>query len=366
MLNIKLKHKTAALAIAAGLLFNGTAVAKEKIHTLYIPLADHYPAIVAHHKYKDKMKEADYSVEMMKSWPALSGKFMSGQADVALILSPMAMNMFAKKPNFKWVSLVHRDGNALAANDVFLKDIPLADNRADRKPSADFANAASKWVGAKGKPSISGVPSLESTHAVILYKYLKDHGKTMAIGKGKGDVLVKAVAPPKSPAYIQNQGKRGMAATFEQSLPWADIVESNGYGKVVWYSKDVIPWPKGHVECIIIASDNAIKNKSAALKEVIHYMHQAGKDLHNAMHSDSLDEIAGIINSNYIKLHKPEVIKASLDKKLSVINYVNLNNDEAGLKMIMDLAVESGIMPKAIDIGQFADNSFSSKVTETD
>ncbi|MFT5163435.1 MAG: NitT/TauT family transport system substrate-binding protein [Alteromonadaceae bacterium] len=367
MLNKKFTKKC-ALAMAASLLFTGAATAKEAIHALYIPLADHYPAIVAHHRYAGEMKEADYSVEMMKNWPALSGKFMSGQADIAFILSPLAMNMFAKKPNFKWVSLVHRDGNALAVNDIFLKDIPLAAKQVDRKPTADFANAASKWLASKGRPSISGVPSLQSTHTVVLYKYLKDHGKTMAVGRGKADVLAKAVAPPKSPAYIQNQGKNGDAASFEQSLPWAQIVEDQGFGKVVWYSKDVMKWDKGHVECIVIASDNAIKSKSAALKEVIHYVHKAGKDIQDAMASGgpSLNEIAKLVNSNYIKLHTVPAIEASLNGELGVINYVNLNNDKPGLKMIMDLAVESGVMKKAIDINAFADDSFATKITVTD
>lgn len=349
-------------------LFTNAVVAKEKIHALYIPLADHYPAIVAHNKYATEMKEADYSVEMMKSWPALSGKFMSGQADIAFIISPLAMNMFAKKPNFKWVSLVHRDGSALAVNDLFLRDINLEDDRSKREPTADFANAAKKWKEESKKPSISGVPSLESTHTVLLYKYLKDHGLTLAIGRGEGDVLAKAVAPPKSPSYIQNQGKAGRAASFEQSLPWADIVETNGYGKVVWYSKDIIKWPKGHVECIIIASDNAIKNKSAALKEVIEYVHRAGKDIQNAMNSGGkpLNDIAELVNSNYIKLHSVDAIKASLNKDLGVINYVNLNNDKPGLQLIMDLAVESGVMKSAIDLNKFSDDSFASKVTIVD
>lgn len=340
--------------------------AKDKIHALYIPLADHYPAIVAHNKYAGEMTKADYSVEMMKSWPALSGKFASGQADIAFIISPLAMNMYAKKPNFKWVSLVHRDGNALAANDIFLSDITLEDKRTARLPNKDFATAAKNWKNAKGKASISGVPSLESTHTVVLYKYLKDNGLSLAIGKGDGDVLAKAVAPPKSPSYIQNQGKRGLAASFEQSLPWADIVESNGFGKVVWYSKDVMAWPKGHVECIIIASDNAIKNKSEALQEVIQYVHQAGLDIQNAMDNggSELEEIANIVNKNYIKLHKVDAIKASLNKELGVINYVNLNNDIPGLEMIMDLAVESGVMKKPINISEFSDNSFSTKITE--
>jgi NitT/TauT family transport system substrate-binding protein len=351
-------------AVLYAISFDG--LAKEKIHALYIPLADHYPGLVAHHKYSDSMTEADYSVEMMKSWPSLKGKFLSGQADVAFIVSPLAMNMYAESPTFKWVSLIHRDGSALAVNDKFLESVNLSESRADRKPHADFANAASSWKRETGKGSVSGVPSLEATHTLVLYKYLKDHGKVLSLGRGDGDVVAKSVAPPKSPAFIQGQDERGVAASFEQSLPWADVVETGGFGKVVWYSKDVLQWPNGHVECIIIASNDAIKNKSAALKEVISAIHKAGIDIDVAMSEggQKLDAIASIIHENYIDLHSPSAIKSSLNSELGVINYVNLNNDEKGLDLIMGLALESGVMKKEIDIDQFSDNSFSTKITE--
>ena len=53
-----------------------------------------------------------------------------------------------------------------------------------------------------------------------------------------------------------------------------------------------------------------------------------------------------------------------MDGEVNAINYVHLNNDEAGLKMIMDLAVESGVMKSPISINDFSDNTFSSTVTE--
>ena len=347
-------------------LIPGLSNAKEKIHALYIPLADHYAGIVAHHKYKDKMAEADYSVEMMKSWPELKGKFMSGQADIAFIIAPMAMNMFNENKNFRWVGLAHRNGNALAVNDVFLKKMNLSAEKKKRLPDGMFAQAISQLKAESSTVTVAAVPSLEATHTVALYKYLKDNNMTLSLGQKPGDVIAKAVPPPKSPLYIQEQGKAGKAASFEQSLPWAEIVESGGYGKVAWYSKDVLKWEHGHVECLIIATDAAIKNKSAALKEVIQYVHQAGVDIQVAVtnRGTELDEIAKIINTKYIKAHSEESIKASLDGEVNAINYVHLNNDEAGLKMIMDLAVESGVMKSPISINDFSDNTFSSTVTE--
>ncbi|MBI9077077.1 MAG: ABC transporter substrate-binding protein [Desulfatibacillum sp.] len=339
---------------------------KQTITAIYIPLADHYPGIVAYEKYRDKMEKADYRIERMKSWPLLRAYFMSGEVDMAYIISPQAMDMFREKPNFRWVSLLHRDGNALAINDLLNADVKLPKERSDRKPDGKVAGAFVKAKKKLGRPTECGVPHLHATHTVVLYKYLKDHGKTLALGMGADkDVVAIEVPPPKSPAFIKKKNSRGEPASFEQSLPWADVVESGGFGHVAWYSKDVMPWPNGHVECIAIATDKCIAEKKAALKEVIHYIHQAGMDIEEARRAGGAGMVAiSDMIRKHIPEHSEEAIIQSLHPDLNVINYRHLNLDKAGLKQIMDLAVEGGILKKAIDIDAFADGSFATEITE--
>ena len=145
----------------------GTALnveAKEPIKAIYIPLADHYAGLVAYEKYRDQMQEADYTVERMKSWKKLRAYFMSGEVDLAYIISPMALDMFAERSNFRWISLIHRDGNALAINDLLDADVGLPAKRINRKPNARVATAFAKAKKKLGKPIQVGVPSLLATH----------------------------------------------------------------------------------------------------------------------------------------------------------------------------------------------------------
>ncbi|MEA1967229.1 MAG: ABC transporter substrate-binding protein [Thermodesulfobacteriota bacterium] len=339
---------------------------KETIKAIYIPLADHYPGIVAYEKYKDKMEKADYKIERMKSWSLLRAYFMSGEVDMAYLVCPMAMDMFAENPNFRWVSLLHRDGNALAINELLNADVNLPEKRISRKPDHKVAEAFTAAKKRTKEPVECGVPSLLATHTVVLYKYLKDHGIEMNFGVGKDkDVLAIAVPPPESPAFLKKNNARNVPASFEQSLPWADVVETQGFGHVAWYSKDVMPWPNGHVECIAIATDKCIKEKTAALGEVIYYIHQAGLDIEAARRKGGSDMIAiSDMIRRHIPEHNQEAIIQSLRPDLNVINYFNLNVDKAGLKQIMDYAVEGGILKKAINIDEFADESFSTKITK--
>ena len=341
---------------------------RKVIKAIYVPLADHYAGIIAYEKYRDEMKFADYRIEQMKSWALLRAYFMSMEVDMAYIICPQAMDMFAEKPDFRWVSLMHRDGNALAINELLNAHVHLPPKRSERKPDAKIAQAFTAARIRADRPVECAVPSLHATHTVVLYKYLRDHGITLGLDVGADkDVVAIATPPPKSPAFIKRRNSRSLPAAFEESLPWADVVETREFGRVAWYSKDVIPWPNGHVECIAIATDECIETKAEALREVIYYIHKAGIDIEESRRKggQAMVTISDMIRK-HIPEHNREAIIQSLRPDLNVINYRHLNLDPAGLKQIMDLAVEGGILEQPIDIGMFADTSFATEITDVE
>lgn len=337
--------------------------AKQTIKALYIPLADHYAALVAYERYRKKMKYADFKIQKMKNWDFLRAYFQSGEVDMAYVMSPLAMDMYNEKPHFSWIGLMHRDGNALAINDLLNKRVQLPARRIDRKPDAKVATALKEVYNETGRATEIGIPHLLSTHSVVLYRYLKEHGIRLSLQPNyDAEVFAISVAPAKAPAFIKAKSNRVIPAAFEQSLPWADVVETGGFGKVAWYSKDVMPWKNGHIECIALATNKAIKDKFKATNEVMFYIRKAGEDIEKARSAGGakLEEIVKIVRK-HIKAHTRAAIIASLDPKLRVINYENLNIDEAGLKQIMDLAVEGRILKKPINIKSFSDHRFDSK-----
>jgi len=68
---------------------------------------------------------------------------------------------------------MHRDGNALAINDELNKFAGVVDMRIDRKPDGKIAEAFKTAREKTGRQVQCGVPHLQATHTVVLYKYLK-------------------------------------------------------------------------------------------------------------------------------------------------------------------------------------------------
>jgi len=75
------------------------------------------------------------------------------------------------------------------------------------------------------------------------------------------------------------------------------------------------------------------------------YIHKAGQDIELARleGGEALEAIVSIIRK-HIPDHSPKAIIVSLDPHLRAFNYQHLNVDKTGLKQIMDLAVEGGII----------------------
>ena len=144
------------------------------------------------------------------------------------------------------------------------------------------------------------------------------------------------------------------------------MVETGGFGRVAWYSKDVMQHEHGHVECIIIARSNVIIEKRAALKEVIKFIHMAGRDIEIARHKGGkeLDEIVAMVRK-HIPSHPKDSIIESLRPDLNVINYNYLNVDagaKASFREIMRLALEAGFVKQKIDVQNLVDDSFNTDI----
>jgi len=359
----------ARAALTALLLsFNTAAGAAQVVHALFIPLADHYAALVAYEKYRGRMQHADFRLERVNGPWLVRTRFADPDVDMAFEVAPMAMDMFLEQPDFRWIGLMHRDGNALAVNDLLDQFIRLPDQRSQRRPNRRVAEGLRQARKLRGHPLEIGLPHPQATHTAVLYKFLKDHDLSMGVEYGPDkDVVTVRVSPPEAPRFIKRQGSRGVPSGFEQSLPWADVAEQMGLGRIAWYSKDVVRWPRGHVECIILAKDNAIAEKRAAVAEVVRYIHQAGIDIEAARREGGapLDEIIAMIR-RHIPEHTPRAIRESLRPDLNVINYHHLNVDKGGLRQIMDLSVEAGIIPAPVDIDAFADESFATDITDAE
>jgi len=332
----------------------GVEEKRQPIKALYMPLADHYAAVIAYELYRDELVYADFSLEQMNSWDLMRVNFLNQRADMAFVMAPLAMSMYQNQKSFKWVGLMHRDGSGLAITNQLASHLSLPEQANARLPTSALAKAIDNAQKTQNRVVV-GVPHIVSTHSVVLYKYLKDNHLTLGISPNdKADVYVRTISPPSSPAFLLGRSNMSHIAAIEQSLTWIETAESKNFGKVAWYSKEVVQSDKGHVECIALASNEALAHKEQAVAEVFDAIKRAGTYIEDARRQggDSLANVVRII-TKHMPSHSPEVVIRSLESTMRIINYENLDIDIVGLTQIMELAVESSVLKKAIDIESF-------------
>lgn len=333
---------------------------RQEINALYVPLADHYAALIAYEMYADNMQFAEFKLQQMTSWDLLQAKFMGGEADMAFVMAPLALNMYNASPNFRWLGLMHRDGNGLAVNYPIANNTRFAPLRAHRLPHQHLADTF-KELTKNDTQILFGVPHLQSTHVVILDHFLKQHGHALSLRPNFNDrFLAIAVDPSDSIRFLNANNHLNKTVAIEQSLPWIDLAETEGVAKVAWYSKDIIKSDNGHVECIAIATDDAIGNKNKAVTEVFEAIKRAGKLIETARKNggEELQHLIDLIQK-HIPAHSDDAIITSLDPHLRIINYDNLEVDKPGLKVIMNFALESGVLKQPVDLNVFSDTKLS-------
>lgn len=93
-----------ALLVCSSLFVGEVWAAKNRITALYIPLADHYAAIVAYEDYRHRMKHASFVIEKMSSWDLLRAKFQRKSIDMAFVMSPLLIDMYSENPDLKWMA----------------------------------------------------------------------------------------------------------------------------------------------------------------------------------------------------------------------------------------------------------------------
>nr|WP_320016820.1 ABC transporter substrate-binding protein [uncultured Desulfobacter sp.] len=369
---MKRYYSTFIIAVFCFLCVATYSIADDRIpvYAVGIPLADHYAGIIAYEKYRHQMKTASFHLKLLPGPELVRAYFFSEpDVDMAFNVCPMVMDMFSKKPIFRWISLIHRDGNALAINKHLYEQIDLPIDKRSRLPDERIANAIKTYRKRTGEPVRIGIPSLLATHTTVLYAYLKKHDITFGFRKSENvDVVLDIVKPPDSPVYLKKQNARSRHAAFEQSLPWPEVAETKRTGYISWYSKDILHHEQGHVECVIIARNESIETKHEALQEVIKYIHISGRDIETARRKGgpALEEIVIMIRK-HIPAHSREAIIQTLRSDLNAINYAHLNVDDnakSSFRRIMAIALEAGFIEKEIDIEQLVDDSFNTEITD--
>lgn len=307
--------------ISSGILGFPTIIsAKTTIRVGYIPIIDHLAMMVSHAQDNSSFKNLSIEPQLFKSWKSLTGALKGGVIDAALLLSPLAMDVYHKGEGIKTIMVGHRNGSGITVS-----------------PQSSIRNAGDL----KGKRI--AIPAKISTHTAILDHYLRTAGLSLK------DVKTRAVAPPD---MIKSLARGGIDA-FIVADPFVSLAEERGVGKTLTLSKDIIP---NHICCVVVAQKKSLRENPEGIKEWVHSMQKGGMFIDKDKAKNGGKKTAEIA-AKYTP-HKPQIIANSLLNPSDRIMFNSLKPQKKDFQTILEISQKAGILP-SIDLNDFIDSSFA-------
>ena len=252
-------------------------------------------------------------------FPELKEAFISGHTDASFILAPMAMKLREDGVRIKVVYLGHRDGTAMMV----------------RRDSAIW-----RIEDLRGKRI--AVPNRFSNQRLLLFKVLRERGLSF------DDVEVVELAPPDMPAALYARAVDAITS----GEPFMGATELDGYGRVLYFTKDV--WPE-FISCVLAVRDDRIRGDRAVVQALVDGIARSGAWLDQTMSHRM--QAAQFVSRNYYN-QDPRLLEFVLRKPPDRVKYTNLTVRRQDFEEIEALGRQAGLLKGTAHFDDYTDASF--------
>jgi NitT/TauT family transport system substrate-binding protein len=291
----------------------------EKYRIGFLPVTCHLTCPVTDFINKETTGAGIFEPVRFNGWPELKEAYLSGYTPATFILAPMAIALREQGVPIKIVYLGHRDGSAVMVH----KDSNIY-----------------RMQDLRGKRI--AVPNRYSNQRLLVFRALKQAGMTV------NDIELIEMPPPDMPAALYAKAVDAISS----GEPFMGQTELDGYGRVLWLTKDV--WPN-FISCVLAVHEDMIEHHRAEVQELVDGIAKSGKWLDVNM-TNRMDA-AQFVSKNYYN-QDPRLLEFVLSKPPDRVKYTNLSLRKKDFEEIEQLGRESGILAGTARFEEYTDASF--------
>lgn len=296
-------------AILGGCQNNGTSAEESDVIKIgYMPITHAVPLFMQEQMTEDSVEEYEIELVRFSTWPDLMDALNTGRIDGASTLITVAMKANELGIDLKGIALGHREGNVLiGSND--LEDV------------SDL------------KGETFAIPHKISTHNVLLYLMLKQHGLNYE------DVNTVEMSPAEMPAALE----RGRISGYVVAEPFGAQAVEMDTGKVL-YQSDTL-WENSLDCALVLHGDFIDENRELAENFMEGYVSAAEK-------SDVKDDHVHDTASDYMNADE-DVMALSMEW----VSYDNLQINESSYNELRTYMQEMDLSEDPPEYDEFVDNT---------
>lgn len=293
------------------------SAAKNHLEVGFLPVTCHLTCPVTDFASRTSV-DTKFDSRRFSEFSTISEALKAGHMHASFLLAPLAMRLREQGVPIKIVYLGHRDGTQV----VVRKENPARDLR-------DL----------KGK--ILAIPSFFSNQYLVLRKTMQD------LGMHKSDIDFREMPPPDMPAALSTRSIHA----YIVGEPFAAKAEVAGFGRVLYYAKDM--WP-GFISCVLVVREEYIAKHPDIVADLVRGIAESGEWAEN-------NRLAAAKVAAPYFVQDEKLVRYVLTQPPDRVSYRMLTPTRAELEKIMNMAIHVGSLNGPIDLDALMDLRFIPK-----
>ena len=288
---------------------------RETLTVAFIPVTCHLTCPVTDYASKTSTTGTQFDAMRFAEFPSIVEALKTKKLLAGFVTVPLAMKMREQGTPIRICCLGHRDGSQLT---IRIED-----------PAKSLRDMRGKTI---------AIPSPFSNENFLVNKMMREQGVE------PGEIKFVVLPPPDMPAALSAKAIDG----FIVAEPYCGKAEMDGYGRVLYYAKDV--WPR-YISCCLIVHEDLIREKPDVVRDLVRGIVASG-EWAQKNRSDAAKLVSPYFGQN------EKLMNYVLTQPADRVTFINLNPTDAEIQKIMDMGISLGFLKTKTPMGELLDRSF--------
>ena len=308
-----------------------------ELNVAHIQITDHLALGALKHRIESgdvEPEHFDLTTTLKGGWNPIQEGLENGEIDCALVLAPIAMDLFAYDSPIKLVLFAHKNGSTFVRSRHY-------------DPRFDSLQSFYKY-------KVVDIPHKMSVHHMLAHKFLKELGLKPGVpGKKAINVRFEVVPPIKMPEIMKENED---VAGFMVAEPVATKAIVNNIGNLEFYSAS--RWDN-HPCCVVAMQEDFIQKHPEAAQEFVSLMVETGEYIENDKNRAAQIAVNFLDPEGKMGLN-PDVL-TNVFSQPQAIRWDGLYPEAQDLEKIQRYMHDEMGIGKIIDLEKFIENRFANQ-----
>jgi NitT/TauT family transport system substrate-binding protein len=288
---------------------------RQTLTVAFIPVTCHLTCPVTDYASKTSTTGTEFDAMRFGEFPSIVEALKTKKLMAGFLTVPLAMKMREQGAPIKICCLGHRDGSQLTIR--------------KEDPAKSLRDMRGKTI---------AIPSPYSNENFFINKMMRDQGIQ------PGEIKFVVLPPPDMPAALSVKAIDG----FIVAEPYCGKAELDGYGRVLYYAKDI--WPN-YISCCLVVHDDLIRNKREVVKDLVRGIIASG-----AWAQKNRNGAARLVAPYFGQSER--LMNYVLTQPPDRVTFINLNPTDREIQTIMDMGISLGFLKQRTPLRELLDRSF--------